>query len=135
MPPEARPEDGSWDKYDCPVVLMEKALYGHPEAGAHWERHLEAIIKKMGGEPIKDHPSCFWFPDPLKLILIVYVDDLLLSGPADAHEKFWGELVAKVNPEPAEDLDRYLGRHHTFQSFNRLSYNLVDHFISPAEVR
>ena len=36
------------------------------------------------------------------------MDDLLLSGPAGAHEKFWKELGAKVNLEPAEDLDRYL---------------------------
>ena len=119
---------------DKPVVRLIKALYGHPEAGAHWERHLEAIIKKLGGNPIKDHPSCFWFPAPLKLILIVYVDDLFLSGPAGAREEFWKELGAKVNLEPAEDLDRYLGRHHTFQPFNRLSYNLIDHFISPVEV-
>ena len=51
-----------------------------------------------------------------------------------AHDEFWNELGAKVNLEPAEDLDRYLGRHHTFKLFDRLSYNLIDHFISPVEV-
>ena len=116
-----------------PVVQLKKALYGHPEAGGHWERHLEAIIKKLGGKAVKDHPSCFWFPDPLFLFMIVYVDDLFLSGPAGKHAEMWKALGAEVNLEPAEDLDRYLGRHHHFQPFNRLDYSLIDHFVSPVE--
>ena len=87
----------------------------------------------MGGKPIKDHPSCFWFSD-LKLLLIVYVDDLLLSGPAEHHEKFWAELSGKVNLEPAEDLDRYLGRHHTMEPMDRLGYNIIESFVSPVDI-
>ena len=117
-----------------PVVRLVKALYGHPEAGGHWERHLEAIIKQMGGVPIKNHPSCFWFPEPLKLLMIVYVDDLLLSGPAEQHSAFWEKLGEKVNIEPPEDLDRYLGRHHMTSPCDRLSYNLIEHFTSPVSV-
>ena len=86
------------------------------------DRHLEAIIKKLGGQPIKNHPSCFWFPDPLRLFLIVYVDDLLLSGPAEHHEKFWEKLRGEVNLDPPEDLDRYLGRHHHMEPMERLDY-------------
>ena len=82
---------------------------------------------------MKDHPSCFWFPKPLYLTMIVYVDDLFLSGPADKHAGMWKALGEEVNLEPAEDLDRYLGRHHYFKPFNRLDYNLIDHFVSPVE--
>ena len=32
-----------------PVIRMNKALYGHPEAGGHWERHLAKIATQMGG--------------------------------------------------------------------------------------
>ena len=122
-----------WKHMDRPVVQLKKALYGHPEAGGHWERHLEAIIKKMGGQAVPNHPSCFWFPD-LKLFMIVYVDDLLLSGPEAHHEKLWKTLGEQVNLEPAEDLDRYLGRHHSKTSFDRLPYNLIDFFTSPIPV-
>ena len=49
LPPELRP---AWWKehFVQPVVLLIKSLYGHPEAGAHWERRLHSILKDMGGE-------------------------------------------------------------------------------------
>ena len=55
LPPELRP---SWwrEKFAKPVVLLVKALYGHPEAGGHWERHLKGIIKRLGGEEIPEFP-------------------------------------------------------------------------------
>ena len=115
------------------MVRLVKSLYGHPEAGGHWEKHLEKIVLEMGGKPVKEHPSCFWFPDH-KLFMIIYVDDLWLNGPAGLHEEFWDKLGSEVKLEPAEDLDRYLGRHHTFTPFDRLSYNLIDYFTSPVEL-
>ena len=39
LPPELWLEE--WKgKYFKPIVLLVKSLYGHPEAGAHWENHL-----------------------------------------------------------------------------------------------
>ena len=93
--------------------MLERALYGHPEAGAHWENHLTAIIKKLGGRPIPSHPSAFWF-EGSRFILTIYVDDLMLSGPADAHEAFWNDLMKDVLIEPPEPLERFLGRNHHF---------------------
>ena len=61
------------------------------------------------------HPSSFYLPK-LKLLLTVYVDDLLLSGPAGNHEKFWKLLtdkkVGNIRVEDTEPLDRFLGRKH-----------------------
>ena len=36
----------SWVKagYRQPMTLLVRSLYGHPEAGGHWERHLEKAI-------------------------------------------------------------------------------------------
>ena len=48
LPEELWPEDW-WvvsvdgprtPKYDKPVVILKKALYGHPDAGTYWEMHL-----------------------------------------------------------------------------------------------
>ena len=95
-----------------PMCLLERALYGHPESGAHWEQHLESAIKAIGGCVVPNHPSSFWFKDS-KLLLTVYVDDLLLSGPSGAHDTFWKDLVGKgIKLDPAESLDRFLGRAH-----------------------
>jgi hypothetical protein len=118
-----------WRHMRRPVCRLIKALYGHPEAGAHWERHLKKIIVKMGGKAMPSHPSCFFFKGR-GLLLVVYVDDLMLSGPEGAHEEFWKELAIDVHIEPPEELHRYLGRHHTFETVDRLPYDLLTHFDS-----
>ena len=103
-----------------PCCLLLRALYGHPEAGGHWEVHLTKIVKEQfHGVAVSGHPSCFWFPDQ-KLFLIIYVDDLLLSGPQEHHENFWKVLAKHVNIDEPEPVDRYLGRHHSFEEVDRL---------------
>jgi len=106
------PKHWKSQKWRKPMCLLERALYGHPESGAHWQEHLETAIKAIGGIPVPNHPSSFWF-EGAKLLLTVYVDDLLLSGPAGKHEDFWKELLVKgIKLDPSEDLDRFLGRSH-----------------------
>ncbi len=46
------------------------------------------------------------------MMLTVYVDDLLLSGPKSGHDLFWKELRQHVSIEDPEDLSRFLGRTH-----------------------
>ena len=101
------------------MCRLYKSLYGHPESGAHWEQHLTERLKLAGGVPIQNHPSSFWFADT-KMMLSVYVDDLLLSGPSENHAAIWtlirGHGVEIEDPEP---LSRFLGRYH-----RRFEYNL-----------
>ena len=47
-------------------------------------------------------------------MLSTYVDDLTLSGPADAHEAFCEKLTKLINVEPPEPIFRVLGRNHVF---------------------
>ena len=97
-----------------PMCRLNKALYGHPESGGHWEKHLEEAIKALGGEPVENHPSSYWF-EGSKLLLTVYVDDLLLSGPTENHDSFWYQLRFGKRPiklEDPEPLSRFLGREH-----------------------
>ena len=97
------------------IVVWASGVRSSPESGAHWEAHLTAAIRRCGGQPVDMHPSSFYMPD-LKLLLTVYVDDLLLSGPAGNHEKFWKLLtdkkVGNIRVEDPEPLDRFLGRKH-----------------------
>ena len=95
------------------MCRLVKALYGHPESGGHWERHLTKAVVGMGGIPVQEHPSSFRFPD-LGLLLSVYVDDLLLSGPEGNHDGFWQELRKTIRLGEPEPLDRFLGRNHKF---------------------
>ena len=44
------------------MCRLVKALYGHPESGAHWERRLERAVQKFGGVRVPDHTSLYRFP-------------------------------------------------------------------------
>ena len=92
-------------------VQTYQALCGHPESGGHWERHLTAAVVSLGGEPVNGHPSSFWFSES-RLLLTVYVDDLLLSGPSSQHDNFWSRLRVSIDLEEPEPLGRFLGRQH-----------------------
>jgi hypothetical protein len=60
LPPELRPKH--WrDKFVKPLVLLVKALYGHPDAGGLWEQHRKKIIKNLGGQEIPEYPGNFFF--------------------------------------------------------------------------
>ena len=111
IPKELWPEE--WHKRGLrrPMCLLKKALYGHPESGAHWERHLHEAVVACGGKAIESHPSSYWF-EKLKLLLTVYVDDLMLSGPKGNHKVFWAELSKRVDLDEPEALNRFLGRTH-----------------------
>ena len=108
--------ESSWrGKYRRPCCLLRKALYGHPESGAHWEDHLTEAIVAAGGVEIQGHPSSFWFSKSV-MFLTVYVDDLLLSGPDGSHEAIWTALregPKRIDLDPPEPLDRFLGRTHS----------------------
>jgi hypothetical protein len=126
IPYELWPKDGSWQKLGYqrkggqrPVCKLLKALYGHPESGAHWEKHLEAAIRKIGGHPVKEHSSTFLFPEE-KQMLTVYVDDLLMSGPVETQAKVWERLRKHISTEDPEPIDRFLGRTHVCRALPKL---------------
>ena len=124
-----------WEgKYKNPVVLLLRALYGHPEAGAHWEDHLTNVLKDLGGAPVYTHPLTFWF-ESTKLLLTVYVDDLMLAGPEAEHEGFWTRLLENVKLEDPEPLTRFLGRHHEFQEISAPEVDIRDYFVPEEKVK
>jgi len=112
IPYELWPEHWKKKGYKRPCCKLNKALYGHPEAGGHWEKHLDSAVRQCGGKAVPNHPSSYWIESD-RLLLTVYVDDLLLSGPAEAHAAFWKRLREKgIKLEDPEKLDRFLGRTH-----------------------
>ena len=82
---------------------------------------------RMGGVKVDTHPSTFWFKD-LKLLLTIYGDDLMMSGPSENHALFWEQLGKDVSIEPPEGLDRFLGRHHKFSTGYALDYDIKEFF-------
>eukprot|EP00439_Symbiodinium_sp_Y106_P073536 s2681_g13.t2 len=111
LPPELVPD--SKKHLHQPCAPLHKALYGHPESSAYWQKHLHAILVKLGGVEFPNLPSVYHFPS-LGLVLCVYVDDLTLAGKLSLHEGFWSTLSKQVEPEPYAPLTRVLGRSHRF---------------------
>ena len=119
IPREFRP--ALWHKrgLKAPMCLLKKALYGHPESGGHWQRHLTDAVEAIGGESVTNHRSSFWFP-AYKLLLTVYVDDLLLSGPIGNHASIWKALKEHpIKIDEPEVLSRFLGRTHDLREIIR----------------
>ena len=114
IPRELWPQ--SWiGKYTAPYCKLNKSLYGHPESGAHWQAHLTEAIKRIGGKDVPNHPSTFFFPET-RVLLTVYVDDLLASGPKDNLAPFWKQIAKEIDLGEPEPINRFLGRNHHVRS-------------------
>ena len=125
VPKELWPPEWKTRGFVKPMCLLYKSLYGHPDSGGYWEEHLTKAVRARGGQPVPEHPSSFWFQEE-RLLLTVYVDDLLLSGPESAHDRFWRNLrdgTDGIKLEEPEPLGRFLGRQHLV--------SFVQHELSP----
>ena len=101
----------------CSRQATQKPLYGYPQAGRLWQEYLSRILISLGGKESQEFPSNWFFEykDGV-LILIIYVDDLSLSGLTKLHAPFWQELRARVKLDPecfiGTEGVRILGRLH-----------------------
>ncbi|KAK9065217.1 hypothetical protein SSX86_016600 [Deinandra increscens subsp. villosa] len=72
-------------KYPDRVCLLHKALYGLKQAPRAWFQRLSAFLVKSGFSCSRADPSLFVFKqDTCILYLLVYVDDLILTGNQEA---------------------------------------------------
>ena len=82
-------------------------------------RDCDAIVRDRGFSPIPEWPSCYFHQD-MKILLVIYVDDFLMSGPKESLPKAWEALRKGADDgtgikmaDPAV-CDRFLGCHHIF---------------------
>ncbi|KAK9073175.1 hypothetical protein SSX86_007499 [Deinandra increscens subsp. villosa] len=72
-------------KYPNHVCLLHKALYGLKQAPRAWFQRLSAFLIQSGFTCSRADPSLFVFKrDTCILYLLVYVDDLILTGNQEA---------------------------------------------------
>ena len=94
-----------------PCARLWKSLYGHPESGGHWAHRFAAVIATLGGVESKIFPRNLLIPKS-GLLVTLYVDDVLVSGPQENHVKFWKELGKHLKFEEPQQVNRVLGRNH-----------------------
>ena len=113
-------------KYKQPTVRLRKALYGHPLASACWDLHLRQVLQgDLGLLPMEGHPSVYYCPKTF-LLVVIYVDDVLVSGPKAHQSAFWKELQRLVETDEVEDLNQFIGRNHEL-SEGQCVFNMVDY--------
>ena len=111
LPPEYRP---AWwaKKYPHlrrPVCRLDRALYGHPDAGTFWEQKCDEHLQKVGFKTIGDAwPSCYHHAK-LNLLLVVYVDDFKLAGPSANLKKGWDLIGQGLSIEDPQAIDAKKG--------------------------
>ena len=118
LPIEWWPQEWFYDeqrtqpKYRQPVVRLLRALYGHPDAGTWWENYYNDHATSVGFVAIPDWPSCFYHPD-LRVLMIVYVDDIKMAGPKEMLPEAWKLLRQGLKIGPTEPAAHFLGCTHT----------------------
>ena len=97
------------------MVKLVKALYGHPESGALWDKHLGAILRDLGWSKVEYHPG-LWLHGGTGAIMTVYVDDLMVAAPPEHEKALWTTLEKRVDfGEDPQPLGKFLGGMHSFR--------------------
>eukprot|EP00435_Cladocopium_sp_Y103_P020859 s2746_g5.t1 len=109
LPEDAWPDDVDVRRFRRPVVRLVKALYGHPDSGTMREQHCDWKVKELNFLPAGEEWPSMYFHMELKLLLVIYVDDLKMAGPKEKLAKGWEMLRSKLNIAPETDLGLYLG--------------------------
>ena len=93
-----------------------------------------AIMVSMGGSFDNDHQSNYIFKNGL--LLTLYVDDVLLSGPEHLHSQFWTELQKYIAIEEPAPVDRCLGRKHLVKregGVTTIAFDMEDFILQSCE--
>ena len=111
LPRNRWPDEWVKRKMVDPVVRQIRNLYGHPDAGGYWEQHCENHLLACDFVPIPNWKSCYVHRE-LKLLLVVYVDDFKLSGPAENIKEGWRLITKHIDMEPPTPTGKFLGCDH-----------------------
>jgi hypothetical protein len=94
-----------------PIVILKRALYGHPIAGNCWHNHLVKMVITCGAgfELVSDAWPSTFFSVTFECVLVVYVDDFRLAGPVKFLPPVWKMLAKLIDISTPEPWGRFLG--------------------------
>ena len=93
----------SWHKagLKVPVVRLHRALYGLQRSGFDWMKHADEVLRHHGWLPVVDVVDSVYYKVTTCnsfMIIALYVDDLLVSGPESAVYEAMAQL-RRIVPE------------------------------------
>ncbi|GJY82599.1 ribonuclease H-like domain-containing protein [Tanacetum coccineum] len=105
------PPPGFFDKDDKRVCKLKRSLYGLKQAPRQWNHKLyETLIEAGFKQSINDHSLYIKNDGGVSLYLLVYVDDLVITGNSESEiEKFKTFLNQKFKIKDLGELKYFLG--------------------------
>lgn len=93
------------------VCKLKKAIYGLRQASRAWYDELKSYLLSLSFKPTISDPSLFFLYTHYSLILVlVYVDDIIVTGPSPTHlDKFIANLATKFSLKDLGSLSYFLG--------------------------
>ena len=108
----------------CLVVRLEKALYGHKHSGVYWQEYCHKQCEAAGFFNVSTNWPGVYFNDVTKMLLVIYVDGMKLSGPKDKMKETWQALSQNLNlEERKEDVS---GTHTFLRCIHKRSSRIVN---------
>jgi hypothetical protein len=97
-------EVGSRETHVC---RLRRALYGLKQAPRAWYSRIDSYLREMGFQRSEADPNLYFLAGEKPLILVLYVDDLFLTGDE--------QLIADCKVNLAAEFEmKYLGLMHYF---------------------
>jgi hypothetical protein len=91
------------------VWKLRKALYGLRRSALYWFKTLAPVMKKLGFVAFGEE-TCIFMNQDLKVIILLYIDDLLIAGPSLAIVKRTiNDLAKHFKLKEMGEVKRFLG--------------------------
>ena len=93
-----QPPGFSDPNYPNHVCKLRKSLYGLKQAPRAWFDKLFAVLKSLGFHQSQSDASLFVIQVPVPVIVLVYVDDILVTGPNPAACQSFIQKLSTIFP-------------------------------------
>jgi hypothetical protein len=80
-------------------LQIERALYGLKKAPRAWYSRIDSYLREMGFQWSEADPNLYFFAGEVPLILVLYVDDLFLTGDEQLIAECKANLAAEFEDE------------------------------------
>ena len=100
----------TWQHMRRPVVPLLRAMYGHTRSGTFWEGHCNESVDPKGVVAMvkSSWPGRYYHPR-LRRMVVIYLDDLKLAGPAVIMAEGWTLIHVGLDNDDPSPVDVFLG--------------------------
>lgn len=95
-------------KYKNPVLHLQKGIYGLRQSPRLWYGRLTTYLRKIGFV-MSQYDNCVWTNSILGLMVVVYVDDMLVTGKEESIPTFKALMGSEFEMVDSGDVSFFLG--------------------------